>query len=316
MAKMSQDDIRNNVTNAISEMVQSGKFPWRKPWVNDPNAGPSTNIDSKKKYQRINTLLLAISEMRFGFKSKWWGTMKQWNKMGGKVQKRPDHVPEGQWGTSIIFYKMLNVPAVDKDKNPILDENGKQKINTIPLMRLYTVFNIDQVEDREGKSLAQYRVNENEQHDDENYDLAQSIIDNTGAVVMHGGNKAFYQPVTDTITLPTVQQFESLNRYYETAFHELAHWAEHPTRLNAEEDKKRNYAFNELVAEIASCFLSGEAGLHMSEEMLEDHAAYVQSWLKALQDDNRFIFKAASAAHKATDFIMEFSKDEEEKQAA
>jgi antirestriction protein ArdC len=36
---------------------------------------------------------------------------------------------------------------------------------------------------------------------------------------------------------------------------------------------------------------------------IDDHAAYIASWLKVLKDDKRAIFTAASHAQKAADYL-------------
>lgn len=65
----------------------------------------------------------------------------------------------------------------------------------------------------------------------------------------------------------------------------------------------------ELIAEITSAFVGAELGL--TSHVLDDHAAYMASWLKALKDDKRAIFAAASHAQKAADFLLAFQEPRE-----
>ncbi len=101
-----QNEIRERITSTIIQALEKGGLPpWRMPWRSDPNAGFPVNIVSKKQYRGINPLLLTIASMRHGFQSKYWGTFKQWQELGGQVKRRPNNVEPGSWGTSIIFWK-------------------------------------------------------------------------------------------------------------------------------------------------------------------------------------------------------------------
>ena len=288
----SQNEIRERITNTIVEALKSGKLPpWRMPWAADPNAGFPTNIVSKKRYRGITPLLLAIAAMRHGLKSKWWATFNQWRDLGGKVMKRPDNVPPGEWGTGIIFFKPLK----------ITEEGDEEK--TIFFLRTYTVFNVDQVEGLDYLRVGHTITNANPI---DTYEEADRVIAATGADIRYGGNRAFYHRAQDYIQVPLREQFTA-GEYYETVLHELVHWSE--PRLNWNR-KEEGYAMGELVAEMGSCFLASELGIPNADQ-LPNHASYMQSWLKAMQNDHRFIFQASSQASKAADYILDFSRVKE-----
>jgi antirestriction protein ArdC len=117
----------------------------------------------------------------------------------------------------------------------------------------------------------------------------------------------------DIINMPFRHQFNNAS-YYETLFHEYSHWAEHPDRLNWDRDDDQNsYALGELVAEMTSCFVCSELGIPLSEG-IENHAAYVSNWLKSLKNDPSFIFKAATQASKAADYLLSFRSSPVESQ--
>lgn len=293
-----QNQIRASITNQIVQHLSSGKpAPWRKPWMLDRNAGASANVVSKKSYRGINPLLLEIAAMRYGFQSRWWATFNQWKELGGRVQRRPEEIEPGQWGTSIVFWK------------PIVKQKSDEEEETYCVLRTYTVFNVDQVD---GDKLDHLRVGHvdgqlSDQEMDERYDHAQDAIDATGADIRHGGNHAYYHPQSDCIVLPHRHQF-SLSEYFETAFHELTHWSEHPFRLNWDRTQPDNtYALGELIAELGGCFLSAEYGLPTAEK-LDNHVSYLGTWLESMKEDPKFIFKAAAQANKAADFILSFSR--------
>lgn len=295
----SQNEIRERITGQIVEALSKGGLPpWRMPWRSDPNSGYPCNIVSKKKYSGINPLLLQLASMRHGFQSKWWATFRQWDEMGGRVAKRPDTVERGEWGTSIIFFKPVAITEKDDD--------GNEREKTIFVMRSFVVFNLDQVL---GDHLDHLRVGHSVANADPvvAYEEADRVITATGADIRFGGNRAFYHRKLDYIQVPLREQFTA-GEYYETVLHELAHWTEHPNRLDFQAADHK-YALGELRAEIAACYLAAELGIP-NAETLPNHASYLQSWLKEMQNDPKYIFQAAAQASKASDFILSFSRSE------
>ena len=110
----SQDEIRRGITKAIVDSLKSGGIPpWRRPWGISPNSGFPTNCISKRRYSGVNVLLLRLAAMRHGLTSKYWATFNQWTEMGGRIQRRPDNVPPGEWGTKIIFFARVTKTEVD-----------------------------------------------------------------------------------------------------------------------------------------------------------------------------------------------------------
>jgi antirestriction protein ArdC len=178
------------------------------------------------------------------------------------------------------------------------DRDGKPVKDTIPVMRDYVVFNAGQCV---GLDPFQAGYVQPQMALDDRYDAAQATLDATGATIVHGGNRACYSPDTDIITMPSRWQFNSPEEYFQTAYHEAIHWSE--KRLGWDRsDKENTYALGELVAEIGSCFLMGEHGLGTTDQA----PPYLAHWLKAMQNDCRFIFTASAQASKAADFIMAF----------
>lgn len=291
-----QAEIQESITNRIIEGLINGIVPWRKPWKNDKNCGPATNVVSKRTYNGINPLLLDLSAQVHGFTSRFWGTFDQWKNLGGKVKKHPEHVESGRWGTNVIFFRQ-----VKKSKK---DEFGEETASSFPLMRSYTLFNLDQVE---GDDLDHLRPsNEPATSDLPSFDEADRVIEATGADIRFGGNSALYTKPNslnegDFICMPNRQHFEGQHEFYATIFHELVHWSE--IRLNWE----GCYALGELIAEIGACYLCNQTNIPASDN-LQNHSMYVGSWLQALQNDKKFIFTAASQASKAAEYIMSFSR--------
>jgi antirestriction protein ArdC len=286
----SQSDLRQQITNTIIDALKNGGLPpWRKPWSDDPNA-PSlhTSLSTGSPYRGINQLLLQIAAMNHGYKSKWWGTYNQ-------VAFNKASVRQGQKATKVVLWK----PIQRKRAN----EKGAEVEDKFLVMREFCVFNAEQTTglDRFQVGYAKPQVSAGER-----YENAERVIDATGAGIRYGGNDAYYKLDDDYIQLPHRHQFKSPEALYETTFHELCHWTEHPTRLNWNRTDE-GYAMGELIAEISSCLMMAELGLPTTTN-LNNHAAYLKNWLKGLADDGRFIFKASAQANKAVDFLMSFSR--------
>jgi len=205
-------------------------------------------------------------------------------------------VKPGHWGCKVVFFKPLSKII----ENP---KTGKDEEKTFPLLRTYTIFNADQVE---GEALEKFRVKEEAGRIQvwEDFEPAENLIHATGADVRFGGEKAFYFPSGDYIQVPLRAKFSTPVDYYETVLHELCHWTQ-PRR-----DFKGDYATGELVAEMGACFLAAELGVP-NGECLDNHAAYLKSWLEAMKADSGFLFKAASEASKVCDFLQAFTQKSE-----
>ncbi|HMP03987.1 MAG TPA: ArdC-like ssDNA-binding domain-containing protein [Gemmatales bacterium] len=300
-----QNQLRQRITDQIIEALRRGDTPpWRRPWVASKNAGHPANAQTKRPYSGVNPLLLQLAANRHGFRSKHWATFNQWQQLGGKIKPRPSDVPPGQWGTNIVLFKRLSRTEVD-------EETGTEEEVNFGFLKGFTVFCIDQVD---GEHLDHLRVEDNPPACDfVDYEPAETAIIATGAKVHFGGERAYYRPQKedgsgDFIQCPHKHQFTQEKDYYGTMFHELMHWSE--TRL----DWKGSYEVGELRAEIGACYALAELGVPQSDD-LTNHHAYVKHWLECLHRDPKFIFTCATAASKAADFVMSFSRPSQDDEA-
>ena len=189
----SQQQVRESITDEIIAALESGGLPpWRRPWRVGPNAGFPANVVSKKPYRGINPILLDVASARHDLASKWWGTFNQWKGLGGKVMRRPADVPEGRWGTTIVFW----TPVTKTEK----DAEGDEKTDRYFVMRSYTVFCIDQVQ---GDHLDHLRAGHPDTTSDAapviDYRPAEEAIAATNVSIRYGGGRAYYSPVHDYI---------------------------------------------------------------------------------------------------------------------
>ena len=270
-------DIYQEVTDRLVAALEAGTTPWLRPWRdnNSGNALEPFNALSGRPYNGINLIILGCSP----FASLGWLTFKQALEAGGSVRK-------GEKGTGVVFWKFDLV----KD-----DATGESK--TRPFARGYTVFNIEQCDGLDTGKLKVPAAPE-AGHTDMN-ELASRV----GAIVRHGGDRAFYRPSGDYVQMPPPDAFTSSAQYQATLAHELTHWTGHEARCSREFGKRFGdmaYAFEELVAEIGSAFLCARAGVPLDGLQ---HQNYLASWLSILKSDKRAIFTASSKARAAADFL-------------
>lgn len=300
-----QNEIREQITNQIIQSLERGTTPWRRPWSSDPCAGAPKNAVSRRGYTGINPLVLQLAAESHGFTSRYWATYRQWEEKGFQVMKRPEHVRRGTWGTNIVFCKQFTKRT---------DENTEEEDNkTFLTLRTFTVFNADQVT---GGDIERFRVGSTPIVASEiegRFQEAERVVAATGAEIRFGGSRAYCSLDQDYIQMPPKSQF-AVPDFWDTLFHEMTHWTEHPSRLNWDRKiPEHTYALGEVIAELGSCFLAGELGLPLNET-LENHAAYLKDWLQQMKADSRWIFRATAQASRAADFILSFSRVEEPEQ--
>ena len=180
----SQQQIRQQITDQFIEALQAGGIPpWRKGWACHGGGGLPANLVSKRRYRGVNVLLLQLAAARHGFTSRYWATFNQIKALGGAVKRRPDGVPPGRWGTTIVFFKPVKKTEIDPD-------TGREVEVGFPILRTYTVFNLDQAE---GAKLDRFRNPAVPLLGDfMDFEPAEMAIAATDADIRHGGDQAFY----------------------------------------------------------------------------------------------------------------------------
>ncbi|HAS0829216.1 MULTISPECIES: ArdC family protein [Enterobacteriaceae] len=273
-------DIYQTVTDSIIAALEAGVKPWSCPWQRVPGmSGLPSNYATGVAYSGMNIMLLWCSASKQGFSDSRWMTYKQSQAAGGQVRK-------GEHGTTAIFYTTLE------------KENDAGDTEHIPMLKTFTVFNVEQID---GLSLTAETVAPEVTFDP--LPQAENLLWKSGANIIEKGQNAFFQPSTDEVWLPERHLFSDAANFYATGLHELVHWSGGKKRLNREMKGKfgsADYAKEELVAELGSAFLMADLGIDGEVQ----HESYIASWLKALKNDKRYIFKAASAASKAHCYLM------------
>ncbi len=284
-------DIKQAITDKIIALLEKGNCSSSAPWAQAAGKGMPCNAVTGAAYRGVNVLILWSEAVERGYTSNIWMTFKQAQALGGQVRK-------GEKAVLCAFFDKVKKSA----KNAAEKSEAEGGEDSFFLCKPFWLFNLAQVENLPADLTA---VPVAATPDFNPIAEAEQILRASGASIAHGFDGAFYSPSKDQICLPERERFTSEVRYYATAMHELSHWTGHENRLARDFSGRfgsEAYAFEELVAELGSAFLAGHIGF--VDTTIENHAAYLQSWLKVLKSDKTAIFTAASAASKATDFVL------------
>ena len=303
MAEEGKKRYCDEVAEVVIQKMRDGTAPWVRPWA--PGARPvkPANALTGREYRGLNSIWLT---MRQPDDDPRWCTLKQANKLGGRVTK-------GSRSETIRFWTYADRrPATDDNGNQVLDAAGKPRYEAVRLERPKAfharVFHASQIEGLPERERATPTPPAWEPCEE-----AERILGASGARIEHDQNdKAFYRHATDSIHLPDRSQFASEETYYSTALHELGHWTGHETRLDRDLGRhafgSEEYAREELRAEIASYMVGTEIGVGHDAGMT---AAYVESWIAALEKDPGEIYRAARDADNIMDHIMGLAREQQ-----
>jgi antirestriction protein ArdC len=274
-------NIYEEITNRIIEQLENGIIPWHRPWSGI--ASGAYNRISNKPYSLLNQMLLKHDGE--------YATYKQWSDIGGKIKK-------GEKSEIVVFWKILQVEEA---------KDGNIEKKSIPLLKYINVFHVSQVDGVEPKTIKaiEHKPIEEAEKIKNDYANRENII-----IKELVTNDAFYSPVKDFIQVPCKEQYKDIMEFYSTLFHEMVHSTGHRDRLGRLDSSIKfasfgteDYSKEELIAEIGSAFLMNHIGIETSKTF-KNSAAYIQSWLRVLKDDNRFIVSASSKAEKAMKYIL------------
>jgi antirestriction protein ArdC len=283
-------DVYQTITDQIIAALEKGVRPWLQPWRAEHMSGrvvlPLRH--NSVPYRGVNIVALWMQAVAKGYAAPIWMTFKQAIDLGGCVRK-------GEKGSLTVYADKITRAEIDA-------QTGEESSQDIHYMKGYTVFNVEQID---GLPEKYYGKPAPRLDPVQRIDRAERFFAATGAGIVHGGSRACYVQRTDNIHMPCIDMFRDAESYYATLAHECIHWTMPPARLDRSFDRKRwgdeGYAMEELVAELGSAFLA--ADLELTPELREDHAAYLDHWLKVLKGNKRTIFTAASHAQRAADFL-------------
>lgn len=287
-----RNTLYDSITTRIIAQLEDGRLPWAQPWdAPDTSAaiGLPQNAASKRPYSGINILILWDAVMDRGFSTHIWLTFAQALHLGG-------HVRKGERGTTVVYADRF----IPKDERRHAEETGEDP-RAVPFLKRFTVFNIEQC-DGLPKEIVRAIPTVRKDLIAPNVDR---LIKASGIDFRIGGAKAYYNPVHDYVQVPPPQLFFEPVNWHRTALHEMSHATGHHSRLGRDMSGvfgSKAYSFEELVAEISAAYLCATFGV----EPTVRHADYIGAWLAVLREDNRAIFRAASLASRAADYLLSF----------
>ena len=276
------------VTERVMEQMKQGIIPWHRPWTGA--ADGAINYVTRKPYSLLNQMLLGRSGE--------WLSFKQIKERGGNIKK-------GAKAGMVVFYTKFSYTKDEQQE----DGTTVATEHTIPVLRYYNVFHIDDCTGIESK------LEDKPATTAEPIEAAEEIVN--GYVSRESlrfknnepSNRAYYSPALDEVVVPMLSQYADAEEYYSTTFHELTHSTMKKSRCNREAENKiaafgsKDYSREELVAELGSAYLCTTAELN-GEKAFRNSVAYIQGWLRALANDAKMIVWAASRAEKAARYIL------------
>ena len=278
-------DVYDMINERILALLDQGTNPWRKPWISAAQKPPQ-NLISRKPYRGINTLLLGMAP----YESPYWLTYKQATEAGGTVRK-------GEKASIAVFWKMLDVV-----------DHHTQEGTQVPMLRYYSVFNVEQCE---GVQAPQEPVETFEHNSIELAEALVAAMPNPPAIVNESNRQAYYRLEKDHVNMPLMERFQNVEEYYSTLFHELTHATGHKSRLDRAMSGSFGsvlYGREELIAEMGAAYLCGLANI--LDRTANNTAAYLDGWRRTIKEDKRAVVVAAGAAQKAVDYITNQIREE------
>ena len=266
------------INSTVLEALESGVNPWRKTWRNIHDHGMPHNLKSKRNYSGANVVILGLQEAPCNA----WVTYKQAVELGGNVRK-------GAKSSVVYFWQFLEK-----------EEDGVKR--KIPMVRTYRVFNASRDCDGLEHLIEKAKGDVGESRP---VNALADYIEREGIGLSHGTNQPCYVPIIDQIQMPHESAFDNPDHYQGVLAHEAIHSTGHESRLGRLKERAafggENYAFEELVAELGSCYVCAQVGV---EPDFDNSASYLKSWLTALKDNDSWLVSAGGKAQKAADFIF------------
>lgn len=293
------------ITDEIIALLEAGTVPWQQPWF---SAGAPLRHEGTP-YKGINAFLLGLRAGAAGYSSPYWLSFKQSADLGGRVRK-------GERSSLVVYYGTGRTkdtdrsdadPAGGRSRSDDVGGEGATEGGTYRFLKSYRVFNADQIEGLDAQFHPEPTDHEaGPDHLPQWQRFFDAIGRSSGIATTFGGDSACYTPSLDAVSMPRIQRFVSAGQFYSTWWHELTHATKAPSRLDRSFGTStfgnEAYAREEIVAGLSQCLADQLMGF--GTEHIDNHAAYIESWLSVLRGDRRFLFAAAAHAQRAVDWLV------------
>ena len=336
-----EQQYERTVADLFIKGMEENKLPWQKPWSPTRNVLDHNYFTMEKNgtqtnnYNGINSILCElVRTVNYNSDDPRWCTMAQIIKHNEGIEdpSKKLWVKKGSTGTPIKYYTKKYFDSDGKEIETKDGETPKNPAYTKSILQTYNLFHASQIvtykhnekgerlKDKDGNFISEPAFIYEPPKELQNLDFSKevdTIIKNTGAVIVHDtADLCAYIPTQDKIHMVKPEKFKKPEEYYDTLLHELTHWTGHPDRLNREEARRYREsdewrAKEELIAEIGGYLLARECNIAFTPS--SNNLAYVNSWIKVLQDNPKEIFEATKKAEKATKYVVEFTREKEKK---
>ena len=298
-----KDEYRAELADAFAHVLEERGLVWRKEWTGSGGGAPHNGI-TKACYRGTNAFWLSLVSMLKGYSDPRWVTMVQIMDNGGKYHpKQKWHLKAGSKATYVEYwypYDVKNKKALTWEQYRDEVANGRKDTEFTLSTKYTAVFNASEVE-----GMPEIQIPETP--DVSQDELIGRLCAGMGVqIFLDGGDRAYYSPSQDNIHLPTPESFTSEYAFNATALHELSHSTGHPDRLNRDMAGffgSAEYAYEELVAEMCSCFMGVNLSAEATPDHIDNHKAYVQSWIQAIRDKPETLVRAIKDAQAAASFM-------------
>lgn len=298
-----KDEYRVELADAFAHVLEERGLEWRKEWTGSGGGAPHNGI-TKACYRGTNAFWLSLVSMLKGYSDPRWVTMVQIMDNGGKYHpKQKWHLKAGSKATYVEYwypYDVKNKKALTWEQYRDEVANGRKDTEFTLSTKYTAVFNASEVE-----GMPEIQIPETP--DVSQDELIGRLCAGMGVqIFLDGGDRAYYSPSQDNIHLPTPESFTSEYAFNATALHELSHSTGHPDRLNRDMAGffgSAEYAYEELVAEMCSCFMGVNLSAEATPDHIDNHKAYVQSWIQAIRDKPETLVRAIKDAQAAASFM-------------
>lgn len=292
------NDVYQIVTDRIVSQLEQGVIPWRMPWSGGFNGAVS--YTTGRPYSFLNQMLLGESGEYL--------TFNQVKALGGNIKK-------GAKSRLVVFYKPLVLKSKNTGDSVSSDGKTDEHQRIIPMLRYYHVFHIKDTEGIESKLKQQ-----DERHHDqiaEADSAADEYVSRNAPLrlIITSSNKAFYSPSDDSVTVPELDQYDVKEEFYSTLFHELTHSTMTKERCDRKQPEgfsffgSHEYSKEELVAEMGAAMSLKRLGIDC-DKAFRNSVGYIQSWLKQLRNDRKFVVWAAGKAEQAVKYMFNDKEQE------
>ena len=296
---MKENRMREEMKTAFLEALKGENIPWICDWTRFMRP---QNAVSQKEYRGINSIWLSYLQMTKEYQDPRWCTFKQAQDKGWQIKK-------GEKGSRVEFWSMYDTEEKKKLQQPEIDllrktlgEDFYDRVK--PIASIYVVFNGEQI-----NGIPEFTYEKHEWEQTQLLEKRDTLLINMGVAFTETGDRAFYNPSDDKITMPKAEYFKTGYGYISTFLHEAGHATGHESRLNRDIRNlfgTPDYAREELRAEIASAFTAQELGIKMGDDFhLRNHKAYIQSWVQILEKNPNELFASIRDAEKISDYLIE-----------